>query len=117
GGSRAADGWAQPAAEGGLPAGRGWGTGGAGGVPPPPPAAVGPAPAAAHRIRYDLRTGVPDVSAFPRQAWLAAGRKALGAAPAQGLGYTDPPGPPQLREALARHPARSRGVAGAPAPV
>ena len=109
-----ADCYAQLVAEGWLTARQGSGTRVAERVPSPPPAAAGPAPAAAHRIRYDLRTGVPDVSAFPRQAWLAAGRKALGAAPAQALGYTDPRGLPQLREALAGYLARSRGVAVAP---
>src|SRR6266568_5114242 len=82
---------------------------------PSPPAAAGtPAAAVARRARFDLRTGVPDVAAFPRQAWLAAGRKALAAAPARALGYTDPRGLPQLRTALAGYLARARGVAVTP---
>src|SRR5215472_10819054 len=109
-----ADCYAQLVAEGWLSARQGSGTWVAERAPSPPPATAGPIPAAARRIRYDLRTGVPDVSAFPRQAWLAAGRKALGAAPAQALGYTDPRGLPQLREALAGYLARARGVAVAP---
>jgi len=109
-----ADCYAQLVAEGWLSARQGSGTWVAERAPSPPPATAGPIPAAARRIRYDLRTGVPDVSAFPRQAWLAAGRKALGAAPAQALGYTDPRGLPQLREALAGYLARARGVALAP---
>jgi hypothetical protein len=29
--------------------------------------------------RYDLRAGMPDLSAFPRRAWLATARKVLAA--------------------------------------
>src|SRR5262249_60982844 len=79
-----ADCYAQLVAEGWLTARQGSGTRVAERVPSPPPAAVGPAPAAAHRIRYDLRLEVPDVSAFPRQACLPAGRQAPGRAPAPG---------------------------------
>ena len=109
-----ADCYAQLVAEGWLSARQGSGTWVAERAPSPPPGAGGRAPAVARRIRYDLRTGVPDVTAFPRQAWLAAGRKALGAAPAQALSYTDPRGLPQLREALAGYLARARGVVVAP---
>jgi GntR family transcriptional regulator/MocR family aminotransferase len=109
-----ADCYAQLVAEGWLSARQGSGTWVAERAPSPPLAVGGPAPAAARRVRYDLRTGVPDVSAFPRQAWLAAGRKALSAAPAQALGYTDPRGLRQLREALAGYLARARGVAVTP---
>ena len=82
------------------------------------PAAVpaGPPAAAALRraFRYDLRPGVPDVSAFPRSAWLAAARRALLAAPAGALGYGDPRGHPELRQALAGYLARARGVRASP---
>jgi GntR family transcriptional regulator/MocR family aminotransferase len=64
--------------------------------------------------RYDLRPGVPDLSAFPRRAWLAAARKVLAAAPDHLLGYPDPRGLPQLREALADYLARARGVIADP---
>src|ERR1700729_3530065 len=59
--------------------------------------------------RYDLRAGVPDLSAFPRRAWLATARKVLAAAPAHLLGYPDPRGLPPLRAALAEYLARTRG--------
>src|SRR5580693_3181178 len=52
--------------------------------------ADGPAQArvASAGVRYDLRPGFPDVSAFPRAAWLAAARRALAAGPARSLaGY------------------------------
>jgi GntR family transcriptional regulator / MocR family aminotransferase len=81
-----------------------------------PPAAVPPARPAvrAPAIRYDLRPGVPDVSAFPRAAWLAAARRALATAPARTLSYNDPRGLQSLREALAGYLARARGVAVTP---
>ena len=64
--------------------------------------------------RYDLRAGVPDLSAFPRQAWLATARKVLAATPDHLLGYPDPRGVPQLRAALADYLARVRGVTADP---
>jgi GntR family transcriptional regulator/MocR family aminotransferase len=72
-------------------------------------AAAAPAPPAS-RPRYDLRPGSPDTAAFPRSAWLAATRRALAAAPAEALGYIDPQGRPELRQALAGYLARARGV-------
>src|SRR6266566_9749300 len=109
-----ADCYAQLVAEGWLAARQGSGTWVAERAPAPPAAAGTPPAAAARQARFDLRTGVPDVAAFPRQAWLAAGRKALAAAPARALGYTDPRGLPQLRTALAGYLARARGVAVTP---
>jgi GntR family transcriptional regulator / MocR family aminotransferase len=64
--------------------------------------------------RYDLRPGVPDLSAFPGGAWLATARKVLAAAPRKLLDYPDPCGLPQLRAALAGYLARARGVAADP---
>ncbi len=64
--------------------------------------------------RYDLRAGVPAVSAFPRRAWLAAGRAALAAAGDQVLGYPDPRGLAELRIALAGYLGRARGVLAGP---
>src|SRR5580658_10261414 len=67
--------------------------------------------------RYDLRPGVPDLSAFPGTAWLATARKVLATAPRLLLGYPDPRGPPQLRTALAGYLARARGVAADPSRI
>ena len=64
--------------------------------------------------RYDLRAGVPAVSAFPRRAWQAAGRSALAAAGDQVLGYPDPRGLAELRTALAGYLGRARGVLARP---
>jgi GntR family transcriptional regulator / MocR family aminotransferase len=63
---------------------------------------------------YDLRAGVPAVSAFPRRAWLAAARTALGSADDIALGYPDPRGLPELRAALVRYLGRARGVIASP---
>jgi GntR family transcriptional regulator/MocR family aminotransferase len=59
---------------------------------------------------YDLRAGSPDVSAFPTARWVAALRRALATTPAQALGYGDPRGRVELRDALAGYLARARGV-------
>ncbi|MDH6578750.1 GntR family transcriptional regulator/MocR family aminotransferase [Kitasatospora sp. MAP5-34] len=60
--------------------------------------------------RYDLTSGRPDVSLFPRSAWLAAARRALTVAPHEALSYSDPRGRIELRRALAEYLARVRGV-------
>lgn len=103
-----ADAYGQLIAEGWLTARQGAGTRVADRSPAAEPA---PAPARpASRLPYDLRAGSPDTAAFPRPAWLAATRRALTAAPAEALGYTDPQGRPELRQALAGYLARARGV-------
>ena len=83
---------------------------------PVPPAPVLPStvPHAPPTPRYDLRPGVPDLSEFPRAAWLAAARRALSAAPSAAFGYGSPRGRPELRAALAAYLARARGVRAAP---
>jgi GntR family transcriptional regulator/MocR family aminotransferase len=67
-------------------------------------------PPADRAVRYDLRPGQPDLSAFPRTAWLAAARRAVNAAPTDAFGYSDPRGRPELRRALAGYLARARGA-------
>ena len=71
---------------------------------PPPPRAP----------QFDLRPGRPDLTSFPRDAWLAAGRRALREAPFDALGYGDPRGRIELRRALAEYLSRARGVAASP---
>jgi GntR family transcriptional regulator/MocR family aminotransferase len=75
-------------------------------TPAQPPARTAPP----KRLRYDLTPGSPDTSTFPRSAWLSAARRALSDAPDEALGYGDPRGRPELREALANYLARARGV-------
>lgn len=62
------------------------------------------------RTGHSLKPGSPDVSSFPRTAWLRAARKALTAAPDEALDYGDPRGRVELRTVLAEYLARSRGV-------
>ena len=81
----------------------------------PGAAPSGPGVAALDRQpRYDLRPGSPDLSLFPRPGWLAAARRAINAAPSGALGYTDPRGRPELRDALAGYLSRARGVRAHP---
>ncbi|MFJ9758245.1 PLP-dependent aminotransferase family protein [Streptomyces sp. NPDC101149] len=68
----------------------------------------------AHRPRYGLVTGAPDLGNFPRSQWLAAARRALTAAPNDALGYGDARGRVELRTALADYLARARGVYAEP---
>lgn len=63
---------------------------------------------------YDLRPGWPDLSAFPRGAWLNSARRALFAAPTDSLNYAEPRGRPELRHALAEYLSRARGVRADP---
>ncbi|ALV51526.1 GntR family transcriptional regulator [Streptomyces sp. 4F] len=61
--------------------------------------------------RIDLTPGRPDLSAFPRPAWLRAERAVLAELSSADLGYGDPRGAPRLRRAVADRLARSRGIA------
>ena len=63
---------------------------------------------------FDISSGLPDLSAFPRAAWWKAERRALATATSRELGYADPQGAPRLRAALSGWLARSRGVAVSP---
>jgi GntR family transcriptional regulator/MocR family aminotransferase len=67
-------------------------------------------PASPPAPRCDFRTGVPDLSAFPRAAWLTAGARTLRSLPDARLGYGDARGAIELREALAAYLGRARGV-------
>src|SRR5690348_12645111 len=108
--------YSQLVAEGWLTARTGSGTAVAPRRAPAPGAAVTARPEQAVP-RYDLRAGTPDLSAFPRRAWLATARKVLASAPDHLLGYPDPRGLPQLRSALADYLARARGVTADPAHI
>jgi GntR family transcriptional regulator/MocR family aminotransferase len=81
-------------------------------------AVAGPAPAVASRAalgaRFDFRPSVPDVSTFPRAAWLRSLRGALAAMTDADLGYGDPRGVEALRSALADYLGRVRGVVADP---
>ncbi|MFD1830833.1 PLP-dependent aminotransferase family protein [Streptomyces desertarenae] len=95
-------------------------------APPPPSAPAAPPPPAevfaaepgpdvfdllrAVPARIDLTPGTPDLSAFPRAAWLRAERRVLDGAASSQLGYGDPRGAPALRSAVAGWLARNRGL-------
>jgi GntR family transcriptional regulator / MocR family aminotransferase len=74
----------------------------------------GPSPAA---VTHDFRTGLPDLSLFPRAAWVRATRAALASMPDSELGYVDPAGLPRLRASVASYLGRVRGVACGPEQV
>lgn len=114
-----ADAYADLVAEGWLTARQGSGTRVATGMASPagpalPPAGRAPRRRAVDRPTHNLTPGTPDLSAFPRTAWLKAARRALATAPNDALGYGDPRGRPELRTALAGYLARSRGVRADP---
>ncbi len=77
---------------------------------PAPGAATRPAPAA----RYDFRPTRPDVSSFPRAAWLRSVRDTVTAMTDADLGYGDPCGVEALRADLAEYLGRVRGVVADP---
>ena len=64
--------------------------------------------------RFSFNPGLPDLAAFPRTAWANALRRGLREAPASSLGYGDPRGRYELRQALAEYLARARGVVADP---
>lgn len=65
-------------------------------------------------VRVDFHPGTPDLSLFPRAAWSAAQRAVLARLTHPALGYPDPRGLPELREALAGMLTRRRGVVADP---
>ncbi len=73
---------------------------------PPPP----PAPPLVPSYAYDFSPGLPDLAGFPRDRWLRSVRTGWREAPLDAVGYGDPRGVPELREALADHLGRARGV-------
>ncbi|WP_338699703.1 PLP-dependent aminotransferase family protein [Streptomyces sp. Q6] len=105
-----ADAYADLVAEGWLTARQGSGTRVAERPVEAPRPAAAPGRRASAGLRHNLHPGTPDLSSFPRAAWLKAARRALTAAPNEALGYGDPRGRPELRTALAGYLARARGV-------
>ncbi|MFC9292629.1 PLP-dependent aminotransferase family protein [Streptomyces sp. NPDC057010] len=89
---------------------------------PPPPAAPAPAPSRGGLVdalravpcRIDLSPGVPDLTAFPRTAWLQAERRVLAGLTPADFGYGNPQGAPALREAVVGWLARNRGIRADP---
>jgi GntR family transcriptional regulator/MocR family aminotransferase len=72
-------------------------------------------PAAARQAALaDFRTGVPDLSSFPRADWVWALRDAARTAPNAAFDYGDPRGSAALREVLAAYLRRVRAAAADP---
>ena len=67
--------------------------------------------------RYDLTPTTPDVTLFPLRQWLAALRHAAARAPARVLDYGDQRGDSGLRETIADHLGRTRGVVAEPGQI
>ena len=67
--------------------------------------------------RFDLRPALPALDGAFRPAWGRALDRALRTMPDARLGYPDPRGEPELREALAESLARRRGVQATAAEV
>jgi GntR family transcriptional regulator / MocR family aminotransferase len=65
-------------------------------------------------LAVDFRYGRPDVSQFPRAAWLRSLRRALNEVPSERLTYLDGRGAPELHRALADYLNRARGTAVRP---
>jgi GntR family transcriptional regulator/MocR family aminotransferase len=84
-------------------------------APEPQPSALIAAEPVGEAVELDLWPGIPDLSAFPRAAWLRAERAVLASASAADLGYGDPRGNPALRRELTVWLARTRGVHTDPA--
>lgn len=105
--------YSQLVAEGYLVARSGDGTRIADGLaqqPPAPRAPAGDAP----RIRYDLRSGVPDLSSFPRRELQSALTTVLRELPDAAFSYGSRHGARRLRIALADHLGRARAVVADP---
>jgi GntR family transcriptional regulator / MocR family aminotransferase len=71
-------------------------------------------PPADRRSRIDFRYSTPDVSRFPRAAWLRSVRKVLNEMPHDRFAYLGGQGVPELREALADYLNRVRGTSARP---
>jgi GntR family transcriptional regulator / MocR family aminotransferase len=85
-------------------------------VAAPRPRPSRPEPAALE-VRFDMTPTTPDVTLFPTRQWLAALNHAARRAAARALDYGDPRGDPRLRETLADHLGRTRGVIADPARI
>jgi GntR family transcriptional regulator / MocR family aminotransferase len=64
----------------------------------------------ARPARFDFRTGLPDASLFPHEAWRRLMARQLRAEAIGPTVYDNPAGNRRLREAIARHIGVSRGV-------
>jgi Transcriptional regulators containing a DNA-binding HTH domain and an aminotransferase domain (MocR family) and their eukaryotic orthologs len=61
-------------------------------------------------VRFDFHPGIPDLTRFPREAWVRSYRKALANVLPDTLNYHDPAGVTRLRATLASYLGRARAV-------
>ncbi len=73
-----------------------------------------PTPSLLERFAYDFSPGLPDLAGFPRDRWLRSLRSAWRESALDAVGYGDPRGVPELREALADYLRRVRGTVADP---
>jgi GntR family transcriptional regulator/MocR family aminotransferase len=73
-----------------------------------------PAPPLVDRFAYDFSPGLPDLAGFPRDRWLRSLRVAWRESELDAVGYGDPRGASELRDALSGYLGRARGVAADP---
>ena len=83
---------------------------GAGQVPARPARASLPGYQPPEDPPINFAAGRPDVSQFPRQAWMKSLRRVMNEAPSERLTYLDLRGAPELRIALASYLNRVRGT-------
>jgi GntR family transcriptional regulator/MocR family aminotransferase len=105
--------YSQLVAEGYLVTRAGDGTRIAGGLAQQPPAAPALS-ATATRIRYDLRSGIPDLSFFPRREWQSALSTSLRELPDAAFAYGSRRGLRELRTALSGYLGRVRAAVAEP---
>jgi GntR family transcriptional regulator/MocR family aminotransferase len=70
-----------------------------------------PARSLQERFPYHFHPGLPALESFPRERWVRSLRAAMRESPLDALGYGDPRGLPELREALTDYLGRVRGAA------
>jgi GntR family transcriptional regulator/MocR family aminotransferase len=68
-------------------------------------------------FEHDFRPGRPDVTEFPRHAWLRSVRRVITGAPSDRFTYLGGRGVPELRTALAAYLNRVRGTAADPSDI
>jgi GntR family transcriptional regulator / MocR family aminotransferase len=73
-----------------------------------------PAGSLAQSYELDFAPAMPDLAAFPRDAWLRSQRAAIRRASFQSFGAGDPRGAPELRNELMDYLGRVRGAAPEP---
>ncbi|WP_310550017.1 MocR-like pyridoxine biosynthesis transcription factor PdxR [Paenibacillus glufosinatiresistens] len=72
---------------------------------------------AAAPLKWDFKTGQPDLTRFPWKSWTRALREAQGTLSPAGFGYGDPQGYGPLRTEIAGWLLRSRGIEADPADI